>query len=353
MENGVLTRRGNSWFSESSVFNILTHTHYKGYYFYEDKKIGEQCRSSVPELGIDKVILKLVQDRVGKRKHGSNNIKHETLLKDFLECSHCGSRFGQRINKSKYYNHYYCRGNEIYRRRNVSPEKICVRDGGNVRSINIEDSDRLVWDTIMGVLFESHLFKEVFKRSTLDPIYEKNAAVGKSGIKEKNRIKRKIESIKGEVNELDNLIQDRLIDELLSKGIQNKYKNISLKIEERKTTLESKIEGLENDLYSVQKESNWVNWVRKFGNRIEDLKSGNITLEKRKSFLEGVIRSVKVTTVDSKTHRLELVFTSPYVGDHLEWTDPDNMGLGYSVIDGSNRLIVSMDSSSKRQKKTD
>jgi len=205
----------------------------------------------------------------------------------------------------------------------------------------------------MEILFESHLFKEIFKKSTLNPINEKNVTEGKTGVKAKNLIKRKIESVKSEVNELDDLIQDRLIDELLDKGIQSKYKDISLKIEERKTKLESQIKGLEDDLYSVQKESNWVNWVREFGNHIEDLKTGNITLEKKKNFLEGVIKSIKVTTLDNQNHRLDLVFTSPYVGDHLEWVDPDNMSLGYSVIDGSSNLVVSLDSSSKRQKKTD
>jgi len=103
IKNGVRSRRGNVIFSKESVLRILQNTHYEGYYLYTDRKVNESVRVGCPSI-LPPKLVKLVRDRLDKRVKTSNYVKTPTLLKSLYECVHCGSSFGQRINKSHYYN---------------------------------------------------------------------------------------------------------------------------------------------------------------------------------------------------------------------------------------------------------
>ena len=82
-----------------------------------------------------------------------------------MECSHCGSKFGQKINKKQYYNNYYCRGNTERIRNNGLGKIVCETKNpnklGRVRSIDITDTDNLVWNTVIDVIEKSHSLKSI------------------------------------------------------------------------------------------------------------------------------------------------------------------------------------------------
>ena len=162
MKNGVLSSRGNILWSDQSVRKILENTHFEGYYYYTDKKLDETVRVDCPKT-LPSSLVKKVKDRLVKLQKTSNYTKTVTLLRDYLVCGHCGSKFGQKINKSQYYNHYYCRGNSERLRTKIDG-LVCTSPIGRVRSLNIEVIDPIVWNHIIEVVSQSSTFKEGFKK---------------------------------------------------------------------------------------------------------------------------------------------------------------------------------------------
>jgi site-specific DNA recombinase len=348
MENNVLSKRGNLLFSEGSIRKILDNTVYEGFYFYSDKKLNETIRVPTPIIITDKVILSSVRRRSKNSIQKGNNTKRQTLLKPYLKCYHCGSNFGQKINKKQYYNHYYCRGNETHKRNSIDGKKLCFIENRvdklRVRSLNIEDTDNLIWEETLDVLSNSILFKEQFKGKTLHS-RKLNSDVG---LKDKTKIKRQIKNLQKKVIDYNDLINNHLVNELLSRDKEDQYKNLSIKIENEKRNVELQIEELENRLVIQKQSSVWNDWYSKFYKQIDDLKKSDIGFDDKKRFLEGIVESIVVTTIDNHTHKLNIQFKTPYVGDKLQYNDETNKSLGYTCIGGSKEKIVTLNTMNKK-----
>ena len=152
LSNGVESRRGKIVWSDQSIKSVLKNTHFEGYYYYTDKKLGETVRSQCPKT-LPSTLVKKVRDRISSNTYTSNYIKTPTLLKDYLRCGHCGSKMGQRINKKQYYNDYYCVGTTKKKVTvGLTEERVCKTENGRVRSIKIEDTDELIWNTIVEIV---------------------------------------------------------------------------------------------------------------------------------------------------------------------------------------------------------
>jgi len=61
----------------------------------------------------------------------------------------------------------------------------------------------------------------------------------------------------------------------------------------------------------------WIDWLKEFGKRIDDLRDPSLSVEEKKRFLEGVVDQIDVSSVDTQTHELQIKFAFPYVGDRL------------------------------------
>ena len=128
--------------------------------------LKETLRIECPKI-LPSTLVKKVREKLKKNTHKSNRIKFETLLVGKLRCGHCGSKYGQRISTYKY--HYYCRGNGDRLRKDGFIEKVCkTTNGGRVRSLYIDDTDKLVWNGLIDVMEKSHLYKEMFKKERMD-----------------------------------------------------------------------------------------------------------------------------------------------------------------------------------------
>lgn len=91
------------------------------------------------------------------------------------------------------------------------------------------------------------------------------------------------------------------------------------------------MEGLQSAIDGISSSRNWVNWIQKFSERIDDLDL--LPPEERKNFLENTITEIRVETLDKQTDRLNIEFLTPLVDDALEWTNPKDKRLGYELID--------------------
>ena len=348
MKNGILSRRGNVVWSEQSILKILENTHYEGYHLYTDKKLEETVRCECPKI-LPSNLVKGVRKRLLEKKRTSNNNKFPTLLRSYLVCGHCGSKFGQLINDGQYKQHYFCRGNSERHRTEIDPsKKICVGDDGSRnRSLRIDDTDDIIWNNIIDVLSSSHLFKEIFKKETLDS--SKEIEVNPIDLK---LIDKKIKTLQKKISQIDDVISTQKVNSLLDDGDQSQLKEIIKKLENKRTEILSDIEDLKTQKYDDSQTKKWVHWVGQFKDRISDLQKSDLTMEERLSFLEGILQKVIVRTVDKQTHSLELVFKKHYVNDGFEWIDSKVKSKGYNLFNGKKSLKTVLDVKYNNQKKT-
>lgn len=348
IKNGVRSRRGNVIFSKESVLRILQNTHYEGYYFYTDQKLNETVKVGCPSI-LSPKLVKLVRDRLDTRVRTSNYVKTHTLLKSLFECVHCGSKFGQRINKSQYYNHYYCMGNtQRFKKHGKGSPKLCVRsDGGRVRSLNIDDTDDLVWNSVVEVLSESHLFKENFKSKSFS-----DQTTFSDFQNEQKNLKNQIKKREKDLDKLSKSIDRSVIDSLIDDDVIVSHLNFLKSVEDKKNDLRTEIGDLKDRLFNSEKTQNWVDWRKDFDDDIGRLKGSELTTKEKTDFLNSVVSKIGVSTVDNQTHSLEIEFLLPYVNDQLIWNDPQKKSKGYEIVEGKHQLLLHLNSSDKRQKKT-
>ena len=348
MRNGVVSRRGNVVWSENSILKILENTHYEGYHFYSDKRLGETVRCECPKI-LPSSLVREVRKRLSERTYTSHNNKYPTLLKTYLICGHCGSKFGQRIREGETKKHYYCRGNgERLRTEEGLKGKVCLgNDGVRVRSLKIDETDRMVWNTIISTLEKSHLFKEVFKKETLG-----KSEVNQTTTVDLKHIEKRIKGLQKNVSTITDAINTQKVESVLDEGDQSQYKELIKKLEEKRTDLLSEIEDLKLQSYDSSQSKKWIHWVGQFKDKISDLQKSDLSVEERKSFVEGVLQKVIVRTVDRQTHSLEIVFRSPYVEDGFRWIDEKDKSKGYKISNGKKSIVTHFGSETESQKKT-
>ncbi len=335
MNNGVKSRRGNIVWSELSIRKILENTHFEGYYLYTDKKLNETVRVECPKI-LPSSLIKKVRQRRSEQTYKSNFNKYETLLRDFLVCDHCGSKFGQRVNKTQYKNHYFCRGNSE-RRRSVNgvSDFVCKTENGRVRSLEITSTDELIWSKVVEVLESSHTFKEIFKKEVMS----ERKSFGQSQNEIKN-IERKIKKNNQTIKDINETMNGNLVEQILDKKSNDQYKSLIKEFEKKKTELLSDNEELTELVYQSKQTTKWVNWVDDFKDKIDNLKQSEMSVEDKKRFLEGVVEKVVVRTEDKQTHSLDIQFKSPFVNDTFEWKVEGKPSKGYSVGDGETNIIT-------------
>ena len=348
IKNGVRSRRGNVLFSKESISKILQNTHYEGYYTYTDKHLNETVRVGCKPI-VPPKLVKLVRDRLGQSVRTSNYIKTPTLLKEFLRCSHCGTSFGQRINAKQFHKHYYCMGNQQrVKKLGKNSPLICVRsDGVRVRSLNIDDTDHEVWNTVVNVLSNSVSFKESFKSNTLSS----NQSLSEMKNHQKNQ-RNKIKKINKDLVKLNGLLNQSVVESFVGDtDLIDNQKSFIKSVEKKRSELNIQIGELEDDIYNSKQTEKWVDWRKGFDDDIERLKSPDLTFEEKSKFLKSTVKEIVVTTQDKQTHSLRIEFSLPYVEDQLEWRNPHKKKDGYDIIEGNRSLLVSFDSSDRRQKK--
>jgi len=342
-KSGVLTNRNNVRWNENSILKILTNTHYEGHYTYKDRNLDEAVLVEC-EGFLSPSVVKSVRERLNARKRTSNYQKHVTLLKEFLVCGHCGSKFGQRIMKRQSHNHYFCRGN-TERLRSIEGQDglVCVPKTGRTRAVRIEDCDELVWNTVVDTLQSSHIFKESFKSELLG-----DKVTYKLSMDEKRRIERKIRKVDDEIR-LSKEDRGHLIVNKRLKGdeLDTVLKLYDDKIREMKVDRQR----LSDQLKENEDTRVWVDWTSEFKDRIDDLKTGEMSVDERKRFLDGVIQQIDVTTVDKQTHQLSIVFKAPYVGDGFEWNMVKGKKSGYTLNDGKSTTVINLKDFDRRFQK--
>ena len=340
LQNNVKTRRGNSVWTLGSIEKLLQNTHFSGYYNYLDKKSGDTFRVECTPI----LPFSLYQDVQNERKSRSrqtrvseSNQKHFYLLKDFLFCGECESRYSGRYYKKQYRSVYYCPRME---RNYVNEHTGKVQKCGNRRYLKIEETDNLVWNVVVEVMSESNLFKTEVKRQIMG-----ESVSHQENQQEIQKMKRKLKRLDREISDTTQSIVKLESDRILKKRNPEEVLLIIKDIEGVRIDLESQRDEAREKLHSLESEDKWIDWVGQFGERI--VKMNEFTDEEKHEFLKGVLERITVHTLDTQTHKLRLEFKVPYVKDTFEWIDNKNKKLGSKVKEGFKIIDVEIDSLKK------
>ena len=339
LENGVMTRRNNPVWSHGSIDKVLRNTHYGGYYLYKDGKSGEVVRVNCEPI-LPPSLVKQVRESIerrsykkgGKRTQTSNE-KHTYLLRDFLSCGHCGSRFGGNI-KTKQTSYYSC-SNRVNNYKNRHTDKFIKCESN--RNLRLLHTDNIVWNKVVDVVSKSHLFKEGIKVSTLE-----TTSHSKSSVNVK-KLRNRLQKIETELENISNTIVTLETDKLIKSRNTDEVSRILENVEQHKINLEGEREEITDTLLKEREDQKWVSWVKEFGDRIDELNSPEFDVFQKKKFLEGIVEKIVVTNTDIQTHELVIHFKFPYVGDKIIWKNEHKKSDGYKIRRGRKSTKVVYD----------
>jgi site-specific DNA recombinase len=343
LKHGVKTRRNKPIWSLGTIEKLITNTHYGGYHYVTDSKTKEQIRVECPQI-VPSALFLAVQEAKKRRTRQTrvkeSNQKNFFLLKEFLFCANCGSRYSGRIFAEQYRSNYYCP--KIERKYASSKNTIEHEKCLNRRYLKIEETNKLVWDTVVEVLSKSHLFKEEIKREV--------QGVGESGevqsrTEQIKEFQKKSKNIQKEIDEITRTLVSLETDGILKRRNAVEIKNIIENVESERTKLMATKEKYVLQTHILQTKSKWLDWFSKFGEKIEEMQ--DFTDVDKLRFLKGVLEKIEVHTLTKQAHELKFFFKIPYVNDHFEWKNPKAKAMGYNLGDGQNELSVDIDTLKK------
>jgi hypothetical protein len=334
---GVAPRRGKALWSLGSINALLKNTHYIGHYHFQDKKIDTRIEVKCPAI-VDTIIWSAVQQaRKTSRTQQKNRTKNFYLLRDLMFCEHCDRPISGRIKPVKNEYLYYC----------PNKERAWVTDGGSknpwkrgigcgmARSLNIPETDKLIWNTVVDLHKKSSILKEEVKRRIL---YQH----GISHVKSEDEIK----VLNGRVKKL---LKERLqaqeaqgsleVNFLLGELDKKVYEFGVKRVKEKIAEVDVSIANTEIELKGSSESKKWIDWVKMFGDEI--IAKKNLTDEEKKDYLSGLIRKIKVLYLaETNEHQLTIQFQLPIVKDGIKWKNPKEKSLGYKLINGREELSV-------------
>ena len=339
LKNGVKTRRDKSVWSHGSIEKLLTNTHYGGFYVVTDHKSGEVVRVECSPIVSSSLIRKAKIERESRTRQtrvSESNQKNFYLLRDFLFCSQCGARYSARHFPKQYRSVYYCpRIERNFINDKTGKEQKCL----NRRYLKIEETDKLIWDSVVDVLSKSHQFKEEIKQQVL----------GENSLESQNddlkKLRNKLKKVLTEISDVNNSIITLETDVILKRRNPIELKKILENVESARHKLESDKEELEQSIFAIQNRTKWVNWIGEFGDRIN--KMSEFTPQEKYQFLRGIIEKIQVKTIDSQQHELKIDFLVPYVEDSLALNNSKNKQKRYTIKKGKGSLVVPLETLKK------
>jgi len=346
---GVLPRRKKGTWSIGSIRALIKNTHYKGWYQYHDKKSDEVIKIDCPAI-VDETTWMAVQKlktRDTSRVSQQNRTKQFYLLRDLMVCGHCGRPMSARRKLSKNEQLYYC----------PNKERDWVNNGGTntpwkrgegcgmERSLNIPETDDLVWNTVLDIHRKSSFLKEQVKSQILE---DHGAPVHRTE-QDLKMLENQIKHTQKQVEQSKNA-QAELLLSYTNRDIKKDVYEIALNNSKQNLhNLEVKLANLQLQLKGGGESRKWVDWLKIFGETVDSKKQ--LTDEERKSYLSGLVEKITVHyNPELKEHQLELKFQLPIVGDGVVWKNKDRRSEGYKLKKGKQTTSVEIKKKDPRSK---
>ena len=325
MSRGVRTRRGNDNWTYNGVRLILSNTTYDGTRTFTDSDVGEVVVATCPRL-VDPILSKRVKDKIAEIRLNAkpNAKKYPTLLRDIMVCGNCGGRIGQRVVPSQHTRLYACKTSERRFREHPSKQVVCqAQDGSRIRSARQDIADRIVWESVVGTLSTSSLYKEHFKQIKMGNFVDQNIGDEKSLRGKLKRLEKDLISLRKIQTE------QRILKEIGGDDYADTVAKVILDKEAERAQVLA-------DLGTFRQEKKWIDWVGDFEHHIDRLVHGEWTVEDKQKFISGVIDKVSMVCVDKTSHRFDIEFNLPYDGSEIVYqsgrTGSYDIAMGKKVV---------------------
>ena len=319
-QNGVLPRRKGSTWTMGSIQKLIGNTHFIGRYKYHDKKSDQEIEVSCPKI-LSASVWQKCNDRKKKtlvRKGQINRTTHFYMLRDLMFCGHCGKPMGGRIAKSQNKAYYYCTSKERNWERGANEVEKWKR-GRNcemVRSLNIEETDRLVWGTVKRIVGNSHVLMQKIKEDALKmkDISDKEQKLILQNLQKKERLA--VKNLKRVEESIAKIETDRLLEKM----DLDLFKQVRKNLDQERNKVVAEVDGLREALSEATTRSRWIDWVSKFREKYKEV--DDLSPEQKKEYLAGVLNKIDVY-LDHGTneHTLVLDFKFPIVEDAYSSVD--------------------------------
>jgi site-specific DNA recombinase len=353
-KNGVKPRRGKFW-NTGTILLMLKNDLYLG----TDEMIDNITVPSNPVILhsrdenlriIDDEIYNSVQIKIEqslKKRNQLTKVKHQDiLLRGLLYCGSCGEIYGCRIKEEKNEYYYYCRSKENNWRKVDKTKKLKC---DVKKSINIKNTDDLVWNTLIEILSNSHIIKENFKKEMLDVKLNDNLEKDVELLelkKEKNSIQKKLKGF--EVREKDNR-EWYLSGEIDSSQFDENKKVIK----NSKDLIFKDLESLNIKISSVENTNQWINWLEKHTGWINEVKK-KYTIKEKIEIVRTYIEKIEVNfDKNLNQHKLKIQLKLPIVHDKYVVNKSKSKDRKYKVLNGTNYIEKEVEKSKVGRKRVE
>ena len=331
-ENGALPRRKGIW-NLGSINALIANTHYDGFYQYTDKKSAQTVKVDCPRVidNLTWVSAQQVRASSAKRQLQKNaTTKHFYLLRDFLYCGHCGRAIsGRKTNGAV--SLYYCPNKESEWRKNGGSKTPWQRGTGCgfTRSMNIEQTEKVVWDFIKSVHSNSSHLKEDVKNRVL-----KVHGLTTSSAAHIKKIESQLKKLQREHVKLSEAYGNAEANHLMKKVSADVYKIMIKRLKEELEKLDERITIARTELKKGSEAHKWVSWLKDFGAEIEKL--DRLSDQDKFNYLAGLIKRIDVRCNDAtKEHELTVQLQMPIINDGIKYTGKIKDGRKeYLILDG-------------------
>lgn len=353
-KNGIKPRRGKFW-NTGTILLMLKNDLYLG----TDEMIDNISKPFNPVILqskeenlriIDDEIYNSVQIKIEqslKKRNQLTKVKHnDILLRGLIYCGSCGEIYGCRIKIEKNEYYYYCRSKENnWRKVDKTKKSKCEVK----KSINIKNTDELVWNTLLEILSNSHLIKENFKKEMLELKLNDNLEKDEE-ILELKKVKISIQKkLKGfEIREKDNR------EWYLSNEIDNtQFEENKKIIKNSKNIIFKELDSLNIKISSVENTNQWINWLEKHTGWINEVKKKYSIIEKIE-IVQTYIEKIDVN-FDKKLnqHKLKIQLKLPIVHDKYVLDKSKSKDKKYKILNGTNFIEKEVEKSKVGRKRVE
>jgi len=348
LSEGLKTRRNNSVFPLQSITNILKNTIYIG---YKDMRVTDfhyrfECPPIIDEGLFHKVQMK-IKDNL-ERKNQINRSTHEYLLRNYLYCNCCknGMSGVTRVTKKNGIDYvqenYFCSNRSRLWKGYKNGKEYCSMR----RTLNIKQTDFMVWESICDLLEDSVQVKEEFKKKSLESKFKSDKEVSN----EIRRIRYGIKRISREINDMnENLIlieKQRWTNKMEEKTYNEVKSSILSEIEKLEVERDSK----ELTITDTLQQKKWLNWIDRYSKKMEKLRDTK-KIEEKDDTLSEVLSKIFVDWDEKKKeHILNIRLKLPLFNDSMKYKDIKKKSLGYELVDGDFESVLRFEKTNNSSK---
>jgi site-specific DNA recombinase len=339
-KDGFQPRRGETWVFQSIV-NILQNPLYIGIDTMKDST-KTNSDGSHPILKNHEESFRIVSDEIFNRvqtkieniltiRNQLKKMKHEVLLRGNLWCGSCGSIFGVRIKPSKNERYYYCRSKENNWRELDKKKWIKCECK---KSINIPNTDKIIWDTLVQILGDSHHIKEVIKQQEFEKKKELQSKTDNSKILKTLEGKKRV--ILRKIKDLDERGEENREWYLGGEITKQQYQKGNQVVEKRKSDRWKEYREIDLQIQSIRDKKLWIDWLETHSSWVKDIENIQTT-EDRREVLNQYVNRIKVFYhhPPKNHHSLEINLKIPMVNDTYHKLDKVKGKTDYEILSGS------------------